>query len=75
MIVKIISFLLLFAGYYEHCKQTTGVQWCYWFFAIMLPHLPNMFDDFMNGDEHIRREYTIGGLLLLSIPMAFALLE
>lgn len=43
--------------------------------ALAVPHLPKMFGDFMNGDENIRRQYTIGLIILLAIPIAFALLE
>ena len=43
--------------------------------ALAVPHLPKMFGDFMNGYENIRRQYTIGLIILLAIPIAFALLE
>ena len=75
MIFKIISIFLLLLGYKEHRDETTGVQWCCWVLALAVPHLPKMFGDFMNGDENIRRQYTIGLIILLTIPIAFALLE
>lgn len=62
-------------GYAEHCKEHTGTQWCYWLFAVALPHIPNMWDDYMNGDEGTRNTYIIGVILMSMIPMALALLE